>query len=84
MLLQDVWDGLGQEAEAKDWFLQNPGCRVLPRTLVNIVGDGYSGPLTVDQDGMTALSAADLTFLHTPQQSMVRPGPTSQTPRERT
>ncbi|ALO67304.1 hypothetical protein NHF46_07930 [Arthrobacter alpinus] len=82
MLLQEVWDGLGQET--KDWFRQNPGCRVLPRTLVNIVSDGYSGPVMVDQDGMMALSAADLTFLHGQKQSMARPGPAGQTPRERT
>ena len=61
MQLQDVWDGLSKET--KDWFRQNPGCRVLPRTLVNTIRTDYLGPIVLDQDGMMALTPEDLQFL---------------------
>lgn len=61
MKLEDVWDGLSMETKA--WFKQNPGCRILPRTLVNIISDGYQGPTGADQNGMMALSPNDIRFL---------------------
>jgi len=78
MLLEEVWDGL--DPETKHWFRQNPGCRALPRTIVNIIRDGYTGRVVVDQDGMMALSRADLQFL----QSVAphRLAPVGDSPRE--
>ena len=62
MEIADAWDGMGRES--KDWFTRNPGCRALPRTLVNIIRAGYNGNITVDQDGIMPLNKNDLRFLH--------------------
>ncbi|ALE05643.1 hypothetical protein AL755_09380 [Arthrobacter sp. ERGS1:01] len=62
MEIQDVWQGL--DPKSQDWFRQNPGCRALPRTLVNIISTGYAGHIKVDQDGIMPLTEKDLKFLH--------------------
>jgi hypothetical protein len=62
MEIQEVWPGM--DPKSRDWFRQNPGCRALPRTLVNIIGAGYPGHIKVDQDGIMPLSKTDLAFLH--------------------
>ncbi|MGA7206206.1 MAG: hypothetical protein WBX27_16410 [Specibacter sp.] len=69
--LQEVWDGLS--TETKGWFQQNPGCRALPRTLVNIIRESYRGPIALDQDGIMALSPDDLKFLQSTPLSAGRP-----------
>lgn len=51
------------DANSRRWLVENPGCAVLPRTLVNTINATTGGVLPGDLHGEFILSAQDQEFI---------------------
>ena len=54
----------------QQWFTENPGCLVLPRTVANTVCEVAGGHAEQDRHGRMELSARDREFIRTQVQVM--------------
>lgn len=61
MQIKDQWDRL--DSETQQWFLDNPGCVILPRTLVAVIRASTNGENQEDRHGEVALSQEDQDFI---------------------
>ena len=59
--INTLWTRL--DPTAQQWLLSNPGCIVLPRTLVNRVEKTTGMPISTDRHGEYWLSSEELGFL---------------------
>ena len=58
MTLKDEWDRL--DSETRKWFLDNPGCVMVPRTVAARIRRNSAGHIEVDGHGQMILSREDL------------------------
>ena len=63
MELKSQWHRL--DPATRRWFMDNPGCVVLPRTIATIVARVADEPVVRDQHGAIQLSAEDVSFIRT-------------------
>lgn len=61
MTLKDEWERL--DSETRKWFLDNPGCVMVPRTVTARIKKNSSGSIEVDAHGQMLLSRDDLDFI---------------------
>lgn len=61
MNIRGNWDRLS--AATRQWLTDNPGCLILPRTMVATICKETGGSADCDQHGETALSREDLDFI---------------------
>ncbi|WP_430295307.1 hypothetical protein [Sinomonas sp. B1-1] len=65
MTIEQWWNLL--DPDTRRWLVENPGCAVLPRTVVNAVNrasiDPSSELLSADAHGECSLSPRDLEFI---------------------
>ena len=61
--IDQLWDQL--EPETRQWLVDNPGCRILPRTVVAAINKATGDQLEQDRHGESVLSAADSDFIRT-------------------
>lgn len=61
--ISTIWTRI--DPTVQQWILGNPGCAVLPRTLVNRVEAGTGEALHKDQHGEHRYSGEELQFLRT-------------------
>lgn len=61
MTLEEWWNSL--EPEIREWLAENPGCVVLPRTVVNAINASTGGALPGGPHGESGLSPGDQEFL---------------------
>jgi hypothetical protein len=59
--IRDNWDRLS--AATRQWLTDNPGCLILPRTLVATISEETGGSTDSDQHGETTLSPEDRDFI---------------------
>lgn len=55
------WDQL--DSETQHWLVENPGCLILPRTVVNIINEAAGGNIIENQHGESPLSPSDREFI---------------------
>lgn len=58
MTLKDEWDRL--DSETRKWFLDNPGCVMVPRTVTARIKQKSAGHIEVDGHSQMILSREDL------------------------
>ncbi|AUZ35669.1 hypothetical protein C3B78_15240 [Arthrobacter sp. PGP41] len=63
MDIEKLWDRL--EPETRQWLLDNPGCRILPRAVVAAITKATGAQLEQDRHGETVLSPSDCDFIRT-------------------
>jgi hypothetical protein len=63
MGIDKLWDRL--EPETRQWLIDNPGCRILPRAVVAAITKATGVQLQQDRHGETLLSPADCDFIRT-------------------
>ena len=56
-----VWDQL--EPETRQWLVDNPGCMILPRSVVSAISKATGDELEQDRHGESALSPEDCDFI---------------------
>ncbi|PNI10537.1 hypothetical protein CXX84_03550 [Arthrobacter sp. AFG7.2] len=56
-----VWDQL--EPETRQWLVDNPGCMILPRSVVAAISKATGDQLDQDRHGESALSPSDIEFI---------------------
>ena len=61
MDIEKLWDRL--EPETRQWLLDNPGCRILPRAVVAAITKATGAELEQDRHGETVLSPSDCDFI---------------------
>ncbi|MHA7210314.1 hypothetical protein [Arthrobacter sp. MDT1-65] len=61
MTMSTLWTSI--DPTVQQWLLDNPGCVVLPRTLVNRVEAATGTSMTADRHGEYLLTEEDLRFL---------------------
>jgi hypothetical protein len=61
--IEEWWSDL--DPVIRDWFAENPGCLVLPRTVANAVCEVAGGHGDQDRHGRLELSAQDREFIRT-------------------
>lgn len=61
MVIDKLWDRL--EPETREWFINNPGCVILPRSVAAAVSKTTGVKLELNQHGESSLSAADCDFI---------------------
>jgi hypothetical protein len=61
MTIRTLWTSI--DPTVQQWLLANPGCLVLPRTLVNRVEASSGTSMTTDGHGEYLLSEEDLDYL---------------------
>lgn len=61
MTIEEWWSSL--DAPTRQWFVENPGCMVLPRTVVNAVNNATGGALPCGPHGEFGLSSQDHEFI---------------------
>lgn len=61
MTIEQWWNLL--DAHTRRWLMENPGCMVLPRTVVNAVNAATGGLLHPGPHGEFSLSAPDREFI---------------------
>ena len=64
--IEEWWSDL--DPVIQDWFAENPGCLVLPRTVANTVRKVAGGHADQDRHGRLELSARDREFIRTRMQ----------------
>jgi hypothetical protein len=69
--IRDNWDRLS--AATRQWLTDNPGCLILPRTLVATISKETDGNTDSDQHGETTLSQEDRDFIQA--KAKANPGP---------
>lgn len=65
--ISELWDQLGSETQ--HWLAENPGCVILPRTVVNIINEA-GGSLSEDQHGESSLTQSDREFIQAKARTM--------------
>ena len=63
MGIENLWDRL--EPETRQWLVDNPGCRILPRTVVAAMIKATGVQFEQDRHGETLLSRRDCDFIRT-------------------
>ena len=66
MDIEKLWDRL--EPETRQWLVDNPGCRILPRAVVAAITKATGEQLEQDRHGETVLSPSDCDFIRTASQ----------------
>ena len=66
MDIEKLWDRL--EPETRQWLVDNPGCRILPRTVVAAITKATGVQVEQDRHGESSLSPSDCDFLRTASQ----------------
>lgn len=61
MTLEERWNSL--DADIRKWLTQNPGCVVLPRTIVNAINNATRDVLPASPHGEASLTPRDQAFL---------------------
>ncbi len=61
MDIEKLWDRL--EPETRQWLVDNPGCRILPRAVVAAITKATGAELEQDRHGETVLSPSDCDFI---------------------
>jgi hypothetical protein len=61
MEIEKLWDRL--DAETRQWFIDNPGCMILPRTVVAAITKATGAEFAQDRHGETVLSPSDCDFI---------------------
>ena len=61
MGIENLWDRL--EPETRQWLVENPGCRILPRTVVASIAKATGTELEQDRHGEISLSSSDCDFI---------------------
>lgn len=64
MTIEQWWNLL--DPDIRRWLVENPGCAVLPRTVVNAINRASppgNGPLSADAHGECSLSPWDREFI---------------------
>ena len=61
MGIENLWDRL--EPETRQWLVENPGCRILPRTVVAAIAKATGAELEQDRHGESTLSPGDCDFI---------------------
>jgi hypothetical protein len=61
MNIEKLWDRL--EPGTRQWLVNNPGCRILPRTVVAAMVKATGEELQQDRHGETVLSPGDCDFI---------------------
>lgn len=61
--IDEWWSDL--DPETRNWFAENPGCLVLPRTIANTVCKVTGAHAGQDRHGRLELSARDREFIRT-------------------
>jgi hypothetical protein len=59
--INEWWNEL--DPATQQWFTENPGCMILPRTVANVVQDAAGLIVEQDQHGEVELSAGDQDFI---------------------
>lgn len=62
-LITEWWDQL--DSTTQQWLMENPGCQILPRAVVNAINLASGGSISEDQHGESPLSPSDHTFINT-------------------
>jgi hypothetical protein len=63
MGIEELWDRL--EPETRQWFVDNPGCKILPRAVVAMIDKTTGAHLQQDRHGESVLSPSDCDFIRT-------------------
>lgn len=63
MEIEKLWDRL--EPDTRQWLVDNPGCRILPRTVAAMIAKSTGANVEQDRHGETLLSRRDCDFIHT-------------------
>ena len=63
MGIEKLWDRL--EPETRQWFVENPGCKILPRAVVAAIMKATGVEFEQDRHGEIILSPADCDFIRT-------------------
>lgn len=66
--ISEWWDQL--DSETQQWLAENPGCLILPRTIVNIINEAAGGTISDDQHGESPLSPSDREFIQAKARTM--------------
>jgi hypothetical protein len=61
MGIEKLWDRL--DAETRQWFTDNPGCVILPRSVVAAITKATGAEFEQDRHGETVLSPSDCDFI---------------------
>ena len=61
MALKDEWDRL--DAVTRKWFLNNPGCVLVPLAVTAAIQQASDGHIDVDGHGQMILSREDLDYI---------------------
>ena len=61
MNLKDRWGRL--DPATRKWFLDNPGCQILPRTITAVISKETGGNLPTGLHGETPMSREDQDFI---------------------
>jgi hypothetical protein len=61
MTLKDEWDRL--DSGTRNWFLNNPGCVMVPRTITSLINKNAAENIKCDVHGQMMLSPEDLDFI---------------------
>ncbi|WP_427131708.1 hypothetical protein [Pseudarthrobacter sp. S9] len=59
--MEQWWDQL--DSVTRQWLVENPGCVILPRTVVHAISTAIHGDLGEDQHGQLELSDEDRQFI---------------------
>jgi hypothetical protein len=63
MGIDKLWDQL--EPETRQWLVDNPGCRILPRSVAAAIVKATGACFEQDRHGETLLSPGDCDFIRT-------------------
>ena len=66
MVIDRLWDRL--EPGTRQWFLNNPGCIILPRSVGAAISKATGVQLEQDRHGESIVSPADRAFIRTTAQ----------------
>lgn len=61
MDIEQLWDRL--EPETRQWLVDNPGCRILPRTTAAEIKKATGAEFEQDRHGESILSPSDCDFI---------------------
>ena len=61
MEIEKLWDQF--DPETRRWLVDNPGCRILPRTVAAAIMKSTGTQLAQDRHGETVLSPGDCDFI---------------------
>jgi hypothetical protein len=62
MGIEKLWDRL--EPETRQWLVDNPGCKILPRAVVSAIEKATGSHFEQDRHGEIVLSPGDCDFIH--------------------